>query len=62
MFDKLGAVGVFGVLCLLAGVVVVAMESLLIAAGIALVIAGLGFVVLGMVKNLMSAMGLDGMM
>ncbi|MFB6233265.1 MAG: hypothetical protein ABEH61_03305 [Haloarculaceae archaeon] len=61
MLDKLGVVGVVGVLLMLGGVAVVALENVLIAAGIALVVAGLGFVVLGLVKNLLASLGMGGM-
>ena len=61
MLDKLGFAGLFGLVLMLGGVVVVAVESLLIAGGIALVIAGLGLVVFGMVKNLLSSLGMGGL-
>jgi len=61
MLDKLGFAGLFGLVLVLGGVVVVAVESLLIAGGIALVIAGLGLVVFGMVKNLLSSLGMGGL-
>lgn len=61
MLDKLGAVGLLGVALMLGGVAVVALENLLIAAGIAFVIAGLGLVVFGLVKNLLSSLGMGGM-
>ena len=40
MLDKLGAAGLLGVLLMVGGVAVVALESLLVAGGIALVVAG----------------------
>lgn len=61
MLDKLGLVGLFGVLSMLGGVAVIALESLVIAGGIALVVAGLGLVVFGLVKNLLSSLGMGGM-
>jgi hypothetical protein len=61
MFNKLGIAGVLGLLFVLAGVALVASENLLIGGGIALVIAGLGLVVFGMVRNLLSALGMGGM-
>ncbi len=61
MLDKLGAVGLLGVVLMLGGVAVVAVESLLVAAGIAFVVAGLGLVVFGLVKNLLSSLGMGGM-
>ena len=60
MFERLGIGGVFGVLLLLAGIGVVASQNLVVAGGIALVIAGLGFVVYGIVRNLVSALGMMG--
>ncbi|MFB6309636.1 MAG: hypothetical protein ABEH64_00505 [Salinirussus sp.] len=60
MFGKLGPVGIFGLLCLLAGVVVIAWQNLLIAGGLALVIAGLGFVVYGLISQLKASLGLGG--
>jgi hypothetical protein len=60
MFDKLGAAGIVGLLLMLGGVAAVASRSLIIAAGIALVVAGLGLVVFGLVKNLLSSLGLGG--
>jgi hypothetical protein len=61
MFDKLGIPGIVGVLCMLGGIVVVALESLLIAGGLALLVAGLGLVIFGLVKNLLSSFGMGGM-
>lgn len=61
MFDKLGVAGILGVLCLLAGIAVVALESLIVAGGLSLVIAGVGLVVFGLVKNLISSLGMGGM-
>lgn len=61
MFDKLGILGVVGFVCMLAGIVVVALESLLLAGGLALVVAGLGLVVFGLVKNLLSSLGMGGL-
>ena len=62
MLDKLGAAGILGALLMIGGVAVVAVESLLVAGGIALVVAGLGLVVFGLVKNLLSSLGMGGMM
>jgi len=61
MIDKLGITGLLGVLCLFAGIVLVAWENLVVAGGLALVIAGLGLIVYGMVSRLASAMGMGGM-
>ncbi|MFC7132215.1 MULTISPECIES: DUF7470 family protein [Salinibaculum] len=62
MLDKLGLPGLLGLLVMLGGIVVVAVESLILAGGIALVIAGLGLVVFGLVKNLLASFGMGGMM
>ena len=61
MLDRLGAVGVAGVVVLLAGIGLVAWQSLVLAAGLALVVVGLGLVVYGLVTSLMASFGLGGM-
>lgn len=61
MFDKLGLPGIIGVLFMLGGIVVVALENILIAGGLALLVAGLGLIVVGLVKNLLSSFGMGGM-
>ena len=61
MFDKLGLPGILGLLIMLGGIAVVAVENIVLAGGIALVIAGLGLVVFGLVKNLLSSFGMGGM-
>lgn len=60
MFGNIGPVGAFGLLCLIAGIAVVAWQNLVIAGGIALVIAGLGFVVYGIVSQLKATLGMGG--
>jgi len=60
MFGKIGPVGLFGLLCLLAGIGVIAWQNLFIAGGIALVLAGLGFVVYGIVSALKASLGMGG--
>jgi hypothetical protein len=60
MFGKLGPLGLFGLVCLLAGIAVIAWQNLFIAAGIALVLAGLGFVVYGIVAQLKASLGMGG--
>ena len=62
MFDKLGAKGIVGVLLLLAGVAVIALQNLIIAAGIGLVVVGFVLTAWGLVSGLMSSFGLGGMM
>ena len=62
MLRKLGGVsGIVGILAMLLGIALVAEANLQIAAGIALVIAGLGLLARGMIKGLMSAMGMGGL-
>lgn len=62
MLDKLGPVGIFGLLVVAAGIAVIAVADPVIAAGIALVVAGVGFVVYGLIRRLISSMGMGGMM
>ena len=61
MLDKLGGVGVAGIVVLLAGIGLVAWQNLLLAAGLALVVGGLGLVVYGLVTSLLASFGLGGM-
>ncbi|WP_336336446.1 DUF7470 family protein [Haloarcula brevis] len=60
MLDKLGAVGIAGIVVLLAGIGLVAWKAPVVAAGIALVVGGLGLVVYGLVTTLLGAFGLGG--
>ncbi len=60
MLGRLGPAGIFGLLVVFAGIVVIAWENLVVAGGIALVIAGIGFIVYGIVTNLLSALGMGG--
>lgn len=61
MLDRLGIPGVVGVLALLGGVAVIALESPVVAAGIALVVLGLALTAFGLLKSALAAMGMDGM-
>lgn len=61
MIRMLGPVSIVGLLVLLAGIAVIAWQNLVVAAGVALVLAGLGFVVFGLVRNVLSSMGMGGM-
>lgn len=61
MFDKLGVAGLLGVLLLFGGIGLIAWENLVVGGGVALVIAGLGLVVYGMITNLLTSMGMGGM-
>lgn len=62
MLDKLGPLGIVGLLALFAGIVLVAWENLVIGVGLALVIAGLGLAVSSAIKTMLSSMGMGGMM
>jgi hypothetical protein len=61
MLGKIGPLGLVGLLVLLAGIVLIAWQNLVVAAGVALVLAGLGFLVYGLVRNLLASMGMGGM-
>ena len=61
MIRMLGPVSIVGLLVLLAGIAVIAWQNLVVAAGVALVLAGLGVVVFGLVRNVLSSMGMGGM-
>lgn len=58
MLDKLGVVGIGGVVLVVVGIGLVASESLIVAGGIALVLAGLGLVARGLVVTVMEQFGL----
>ena len=60
MLQKLGAVGILGVLVMLGGVALVAVVQPIVAAGLALVVAGLGMIIYGLVTGFMKSMGLMG--
>ncbi|MFC7135742.1 DUF7470 family protein [Halobaculum litoreum] len=57
MIDRLGTAGIVGALLLLAGLVLVAWSSPVVAVGIALVLAGTGLVVKGLATSLMKQFG-----
>lgn len=61
MFDKLGAVGIIGLILALGGLGVIAYEAPLIAAGVALVLAGLGLAAFAIVRNVLSSLGMGAM-
>ncbi len=58
MLDKLGTKGIAGVVCLLSGIALVAVQAPLVAAGIALVVAGMGLVAGGLAENVMKMFGM----
>lgn len=57
MLDKLGTLGLVGIVVTLAGLGLVAYQAPLVAAGLFLVLAGLGLVTQSLVKNVLSAFG-----
>jgi|AntRauTorcE11898_2_1112593.scaffolds.fasta_scaffold29904_2 hypothetical protein len=61
MFDKLGVLGVLGILLTIGGLGVVASENLILAGGLALVLVGLVVTAVGILKNLLSSLGMGGM-
>lgn len=58
MHNTIGSLGAVGVILLVLGLGVVAMENYVVATGLALVIAGVGLLAYGMTTNFMKAMGL----
>ncbi len=61
MLEKLGIVGVVGILVTVGGLGVIAYESPVIAAGLLLVLLGLGLGVFAIVKNTLSSLGMGAM-
>lgn len=58
MLDKLGTKGIVGIVCLLAGIGIVAVQAPIVAAGIALVVAGMGLVASGLAEGVMKMFGM----
>ncbi|RQG92773.1 hypothetical protein EA462_00650 [Natrarchaeobius halalkaliphilus] len=58
MLDKLGPLGIAGIVLLLAGIGLIAYADIVIAAGLALVIAGLGIVVKALVTSVLQGFGM----
>ena len=58
MLDKLGVAGVVGFVVMLAGLVLVAYQSPVVALGLALMLAGLGIVVKALVGNVLRQFGM----
>ena len=58
MLDKLGALGIVGIVVTVAGLAIVAWQNLLLAAGLAIMLAGVGLVAAGLVKNVLASFGL----
>ncbi|MCL7416485.1 MAG: hypothetical protein M8354_01425 [Halalkalicoccus sp.] len=61
MFDRLGLAGIAGLLLVVVGIALVALESPLIAAGLALVLVGLGLAVKSLVSGMLATFGMGGM-
>lgn len=62
MLDKLGTVGVVGIVVVVGGLAVLAYENPVIAAGVALVLIGIGLLVRGLVATLLESFGMGGML
>jgi hypothetical protein len=58
MFDRLGALGVVGLVLVVAGLVLVGLENPVIAGGLVLVLVGLGLAVKSFISGMMSAFGM----
>jgi hypothetical protein len=58
MFERLGIGGVIGLVVLLGGILLIAWENLVIAAGLAFVLAGVGLLVRALVGNVMRQFGM----
>lgn len=62
MLDKLGIVGVIGIVVTIGGLGVVGWRDPVLAAGLALVVVGAGLVVAGLVRNLLASFGMGGLL
>ncbi len=62
MLGKLGAKGIAGIVVLILGIAVIAIQSLLIAAGMALVVVGFVLAAWGLVSGMLASFGMGGMM
>lgn len=60
MFDRLGALGVVGIVLVITGLALIAVESLLVAGGLALVLAGLGLAAKSLVSGMLATFGMGG--
>ncbi|WP_207290865.1 DUF7470 family protein [Haloterrigena alkaliphila] len=58
MLQNLGALGIVGLLLLIAGIGLIAYQNLLIAAGMALIVAGLGLVVKSLISGMLQNFGM----
>lgn len=62
MLGKLGAKGIVGLLVLVAGIGVIALQDLIIAAGMALVVLGFILTAWGLIAGLLESFGMGAMM
>lgn len=60
MLDKLGAVGIVGLLLIVAGIAAIASHNPIVAGGLLLVLAGLGLVLKGVVSSVLESFGMGG--
>jgi drug/metabolite transporter (DMT)-like permease len=58
MFDRLGPLGILGLVVIVAGIAIISLRDLVIAGGIGLVVAGVGLVAFGMVRSMLSMFGM----
>ncbi|MEY7850473.1 hypothetical protein AB7C87_14895 [Natrarchaeobius sp. A-rgal3] len=58
MLDKLGPLGIVGIVILLSGIGLVAYVDFRIAAGLALILAGMGLVVKSLVTGMLQSFGM----
>ncbi|MCW8173129.1 DUF7470 family protein [Natrialba swarupiae] len=58
MLDKLGPVGIVGIVILLAGIGLVAYVNIYIAAGLALILAGMGLIVKSLITRMLQSFGM----
>lgn len=58
MIDKIGPLGIVGVVVLLAGIGLIAYANYIVAAGMALVLVGLGLVVKSLVSGMLQSFGM----
>ena len=61
MFNRLGFVGVFGLVLAVCGIALIAIESLLVAGGLALVLLGIGLAIKSLLSGMLAAFGMDGL-
>lgn len=58
MYDKLGPLGIVGLLVIVGGIALIAYQNVLIAAGLALILVGLGLVVKALVSSVLTSFGM----